>query len=534
MKHIHNTTWPEKAVIYQIYPRSFKDSNGDGIGDIQGIIQKLDYLVDLGIDAIWISPMYTSPMKDFGYDVSDYCNIEPMFGTLRDFDELIKKAHKRGIKIIMDFIPSHTSSHHPWFLESKSSKDNPKRDWYIWKDPKEDGTVPNNWLSVFGGSRWQYDEHTKQYYLHTFLVDQPDLNWRNQEVQQAMFDVLHFWLKKGVDGFRVDAFDHMFKDALFRDEPQNPKYKEGMEDPFESQLHIRTTQQAELYDMIKKFNEIVSEYEGDKFIVTESYVDLSALVKLYQAGTKHHAPFNFQFISLSWDAKIYRDFINEFDKQVGAHYLPTYVLGNHDRSRVASRIGQRGARAAALLQLTLRGVPTIYNGEEIGMEDSIIPEDKIQDPFEKNVPGMGLGRDPERTPMQWTSKQYSGFSEVETWLPIPKTAKEINVDVENNDPRSMLQLYKTLLQIRKTSNPLLFGKYTSIDLENDHIFAYVRQFEKEKLAIVLNFSNEQQTVTLPYEHAEIMINTFLDHTSGQKIPLKDFFLRPHEGYLLKI
>ncbi|HSW87757.1 MAG TPA: alpha-amylase family glycosyl hydrolase [Candidatus Saccharimonadales bacterium] len=527
-------TWPQKAVIYQIYPRSFKDSNNDGIGDIQGIIQKLDYLVDLGIDAIWISPMYKSPMEDFGYDVSDYCDIEPMFGTLKDFDELIKKAHKKNIKIIMDFIPSHTSSQHPWFIESKSSKDNSKRDWYIWKDPKEDGTVPNNWLSVFGGSRWEYEKKTKQYYLHTFLLDQPDLNWRNPEVQKAMFDVLHFWLKKGVDGFRVDAFDHMYKDALFRDEPPNPKYKKGNDDPFESQLHIRTTQQPELYTMIKNFNEIVSAYEGDKFIVTESYVDLPALVKLYQAGTKQHAPFNFQFISLPWEAKVYKEFIDEFDKQIGEQYLPTYVLGNHDRSRVSSRIGQNGARVAALLQLTVRGVPTIYNGEEIGMEDSIIPENKVQDPFEKNVPGMGLGRDPERTPMQWTSGEYAGFSEVEPWLPIPETAKEINAAVEDNDPKSMLQLYKILLRIRRISNPLLFGTYTSLPVTNTHVFAYVREYEGEKILIVLNFSDNEQTVTLPYTNAEIIINTFLDKKSGEKIAITEFSLQPHEGYLLKI
>lgn len=533
MRKTDDTTWPEKTVIYQIYPRSFKDSNNDGIGDIQGIIQKLDYLVDLGIDAIWISPMYKSPMKDFGYDVSDYCEIEPMFGILDDFDELVEKAHKKNLKIIMDFIPSHTSSQHPWFLESKSSTKNPKRDWYIWRDAKDNRTVPNNWLSVFGGSRWQYDNKTKQYYLHTFLIDQPDLNWRNPEVQKAMFDVLHFWLKKGVDGFRVDAFDHMFKDALFRDEPANPTYKEGLDDPFESQLHIRTTQQPELYDMIKKFHEIVSQY-GEKFIVTESYVDLPALVKLYHAGTKNHAPFNFQFISLAWEAKIYKEFIDKFDKHVGEHYLPTYVLGNHDRSRVATRIGQEGAKTAALLQLTLRGVPTIYNGEEIGMVDSVIPTDKVRDPFEKNVPGMGLGRDPERTPMQWNSEKYAGFSETKPWLPIPKSAKEHNVESENKDPKSLLQLYKKLLHLRKTSKALLFGKYKSLALQNDHIFGYIRTYEKETLVILLNFSNEEQTTILPYTKAEILINTSLDKTAGERVDTKNISLRPHEGYLLKL
>lgn len=525
--------WPQNAVIYQIYPRSFKDSNNDGIGDINGIIEKLDYLQDLGINTIWISPIFMSPMADFGYDVSNYCAIEPMFGTLQDFDKLVTEIHDREMKLLLDFVPSHTSIEHPWFLESKSSKNNPKREWYIWKDANHDGSAPNNWISIFGGSTWEYDKKTKQYYLHTFLKDQADLNWRNPEVQKAMMDALRFWLKKGVDGFRIDAFNHMYKHEEFLDDPNNPDYIPEKDDPYERHLHIYSKNQPELVSLISLFANTLAEY-GNKFMITESYIDHPTLISFYKASTHLHAPFNFDFIFLPWNAKAYKELIDRFDASVGKHYSPTYVLGNHDRPRVASRIGKTAARVAVLMQLTLRGIPTIYYGEELGMTNSAIPLRDIQDPFEKNVPGMGLGRDPERTPMQWNTQKYAGFSQTKPWLPIPEQAQKYNVATELKDPQSMLSFYKALLHYRKTAKALLYGEYTSLGLNDIPVFGYIRTHEKETLLVLLNFSDQPQNIMLGYKQAHIILNTLLDKPSGQIINLENFSLRPHEGYLLKI
>lgn len=528
-----NNHWPQNAVIYQIYPRSFKDTNNDGIGDIPGIIEKLDYLQELGINTIWLSPIFTSPMADFGYDISDYCNIEPIFGTLEDFDHLVKDVHSRDIKILLDFVPNHTSTQHPWFLESKSSKNNPKRDWYIWQDPKPDGSPPNNWISDFGGSAWEYDENTKQYYLHSFVKEQADLNWRNPKVEKAMFNFLRFWLKKGVDGFRVDAFNYIYKHKSFSDNHINKDYTPEKDNPLFSLIHKYSKDQPELIELIKKFNNFLGEF-GDKFMVTESYVsNWQQLITFYKAGTFLQSPFNFEFINLPWKADSYKNFIDEFDKKVTKKYLPTYVLGNHDRPRIANRIGKENIRVAALLQLTLRGVPTIYYGEELGMVNGVIPQDKIQDPFEKNVPGIGWGRDPERTPMQWTPKRYSGFSKVEPWLPIPESAQINNVELEQKDVNSILTLYKTILHYRRTSNALLFGEYQSLKLGDLHIFAYTRTYKNEKLLVVLNFSNNKQLVKLPYKKAKLLLNTLLDKKS-KSISIEKLLLRPHEGILFQI
>lgn len=529
--------WATK-VIYQIYPRSFKDNNNDGIGDIRGIIQKLDYINDdtersLGIDAVWISPIYKSPMADFGYDITDFCDLEPMFGTLDDFDLLVKELHARNMQIIMDYIPSHTSIEHPWFQESRSSRNNPKRDWYIWHDPKKDGMPPNNWISAFGGSRWEHDEKTGQYYLHTFIKEQADLNWRNPEVVETMLNVLRFWLKRGVDGFRVDAFDHIFKDTQFRDEPPNEKYIPGEMDPFNAQKHIYTTAQPELHDTIRLFQKVLDEF-GDKFMVTESYeIPIEHVVKLYKAGTPLHSPFNFEFITLPWDAQVYQKFIDEYDGVIPSSYVPNYILGNHDRHRVATRLGRDGARVAAMLQLTLRGMPTIYYGDEIGMQDVDVPPEKVQDPWEKNIPGERLGRDPVRTPMQWTREKYAGFSTVEPWLPVGNDYHAYNVEAEKSDPRSFFSLYRFLIHYRKKSKTLLYGSYSSVKLANPAIFAYVREYEDEKLLIVLNFANKGQDISLSFKDAKILCNSFLQIRNKQ-VDLSTLSLKPHEGYLCEL
>lgn len=531
--------WNTSDIIYHIYPRSFKDSNNDGVGDLKGILEKLDYLNDgtdnsLGINSIWLSPVYKSPMKDYGYDISDYYNIDPIFGTMEDFENLVEESHKRGINVIMDYVPNHTSSEHPWFLESRSSKENSKRDWYIWADPKSDGIPPNNWLSIFGGSAWEFDKQTNQYYLHTFVKSQPDLNWRNPDVVKEMLNVLRFWIEKGVDGFRVDAIYFLFKDKRLLDEPENPEYIIGKHDPFDQLRHIYTFEQPELFKTMKKFVEILEEYKN-KFMVAEVYIPLPKLIKIYhEVSHKWFAPFNFHLISLPWKAEEHKNFIDEYDKSVGELYIPTYVLGNHDRARLASRIGDSQIRIAAILLLTLRGIPFIYYGEEMGMKDVKIPEEKVLDPVEKNLPGLGLGRDPERTPMQWNGSEHAGFSRAEPWLPLSEDYKTNNIELYNNDPKSILSLYKKIIHFRKKSKALTWGKYLSLNINDDDVFVYSRIYEDETILIVLNYTNDEKLITLPFKEGTIILNTFLDKSSGEKINLKALELQPNEGLIINI
>ncbi|MBA3723713.1 MAG: alpha-glucosidase C-terminal domain-containing protein [Candidatus Levybacteria bacterium] len=526
------TNW-HQSVIYHIYPRSFKDSNKDGIGDLNGIIQKLDYVVELGADTIWISPTYPSPMRDFGYDISDFCNVDPLFGTLEDFDNLIQEAHNRNIKVIIDYIPGHTAWEHPWFVASASSRINPKRDWYIWRDPKPDGSVPNNWLSVFGGSRWEYDARTGQYYMHSFLKEMPDLNWRNPEVVDAMLEVLRFWLKRGIDGIRIDSFNVIYKHMDYLDEPLNPAYIHGENDPFREHDHIYTLSQPELLPLLKTFRKVLSEF-GDKFMVTESYVEMPQLLKLYRAGDSLHAPFNFNIFKLPWNLNEYKSFIDVFDKEVGHEYIPTYVLGNHDNHRIATKIGSNQARIAAMLQLTLRGMPTVYYGEEIGMIDGEISLDEMQDPWAKNVGDVRLGRDPQRTPMQWNTEKYAGFSTKKPWLPIGKQYMYSNVEIQQSDTQSMLNLYKTILHFRKQSPALLYGTYESLKIKNKNVYAYMRTYKTEKLLILLNFSEEEQKISLNIPTSQVICNSYLTKEKGSLMDLKNSTLAPFEGYILQL
>ncbi len=535
-----NEYWPRRAVLYHVYPLSFKDIDNDGKGDLKGIIEKLDYLNDgtensLGVEAIWLSPVYASPMADFGYDISDHYTIDPTFGDLSVFDTLIEEAHRRGIKVLMDFVPNHTSSKHPWFRESRSSRKSQKRDWYIWKNPKPDGSPPNNWISIFGGSAWTYSKKTKQYYLHTFFEEQPDLNWRNDEVRKAMFDVIRFWLKRGVDGFRTDALYHLMKDEQFRDDPPNPAFVAGRDNPYNAFLHIYSSgQEEELVSTTNVLCEVIGERK-DTFMISESYVSISEMMKLYRAcSNRLHAPFNFNLISLPWDAKTYRTFIDEFEASLDADDLPNYVLGNHDRSRIVTRMDRDRARLMALLLFTLRGLPVIYYGEEIGMENVPVSFRRIKDPLEKRVPGFNLGRDPERSPMQWSKELHAGFSRVKPWLPVAKNYILYNVESESKDPRSMLSFYRKLIHYRKHSPVLLRGSYRSFDVGNKDVFAYFREHRGDKLMALLNFSAEERSVSLPLKRGNIVSNTFLDRETGEKVNPKGFLLRPHEGYLLEI
>jgi alpha-glucosidase len=489
------TPWWQSAVIYQIYPRSFQDSNGDGIGDIPGITSRLSYLVDLGIDAIWISPIFLSPMKDFGYDISDYTAIDPIFGTMNDFDDLLLAAHSHGLKVLLDFVPNHTSDQHPWFVASKSSRTDPKRDWYIWRDPASDGGPPNNWLSEFGGSAWEFDSRSGQYYYHAFLSSQPDLNWRNHDVVSAMHDVLRFWLRKGVDGFRVDVIWHLIKDDRFRDNPINPDYQEG-KPPHQRVIPAYTTDLPEVLDVVAGLRRVIDEF-ADRLLIGEIYLPIERLVAYYGRnldGT--HLPFNFSLLDTPWTARDIADLIHQYEAALPAGGWPNWVLSNHDRPRIAGRVGPGQAAVAAMLLLTLRGTPTIYYGDEIGMPQSVIPDDQVRDPFEKNVPGIGIGRDGGRSPMQWDTTGNAGFSTAQPWLPLAERAISINVEMLRQEPPSILNLYKRLIAARRTNTALTLGSYTP-HMTDQGLLIYIRQFEEKRVLVILNLTPVDSVVTFP-------------------------------------
>jgi len=535
-----NYLWWQTGVIYQIYPRSFQDSNGDGVGDLPGITRRLDYLSDtLGVDAVWLSPIYPSPMHDFGYDVADYCDIHPMFGTLDDFDRLLEEAHRRGLKMILDLVPNHTSDEHPWFLESRSSLDNPKRDWYIWREPAPAGGPPNNWLSHFGGPAWTFDEKTGQYYLHQFVKQQPDLNYRNPDVVEAMLDAMRFWLDRGVDGFRVDVIGLMMKDPEFRDEPLNPNW-DGVY-PFTKLQHIYTANLPEVHDLIGKMRTLLDSYD-DRMMVGETYLPNDELMKYY--GTTDmlecHLPFNFQLILAKWIAPGVRKMVDDYESVLPGDAWPNWVLGNHDQHRLATRIGPSQARVANMLLLTLRGTPTCYYGDELGMEDVAIPPEKIQDPPAVNQPEIAhiVGRDPERTPMQWDVSPNAGFSapEVEDlWLPIAANYKAVNVASELKDPHSFLNYYRSLLAIRKATPALLWGDYRSHDLGSpetqQNCFVYERRAGDQSVMVALNFSGQDQTIGLSGSgKGRVILSTNLDRE--EEVDLAGFALRANEGCII--
>lgn len=484
---MHDYYWWQTGIIYQIYPRSFQDSNNDGVGDLQGIIHRLDYLKWLGVKAVWISPIYPSPMADFGYDISDYKNIDPIYGTLSDFDELLREIHARDMKLIMDLVPNHTSSLHPWFLESRSSRDNPKRDWYLWYDALPDGNPPNNWLSVFGGPAWEWDEKTGQYYYHAFLKEQPDLNWRNPEVRQAMYDIMRFWLNKGVDGFRVDVIWHLIKDSQLRDNPKNPNY-DAHTATYEQLLPVYSTDQPEVHEIVQEMRAILDSYH-ERMMIGEIYLPIHKLVTYYGTNSNGaHLPFNFMLISLPWDAQKIASAIDEYESALPEKAWPNWVIGNHDQPRITSRVGVQQAKIAAMLLLTLRGTPTMYYGDEIGMRDVPVPFEEVQDPQGKNMPDKNLSRDPARTPMQWNSSPNAGFTNSMPWLRIDKRFPRLNVENQKTDSYSMLSFYRKLIHLRQTENCLIHGDYRPVH-SNNQMLAYWRQWNDTVLLVVLNLSH---------------------------------------------
>lgn len=497
MKHDSSSgaAWWQRGVVYQIYPRSFQDSNGDGIGDLRGIAQRLDYLTWLGVDAIWLSPIYPSPMKDFGYDISDFLNIDPIFGTLADFDALVEEAHRRALKVILDFVPNHTSDQHPWFQESRRDRRDPRRDWYVWRDPAPDGGPPNNWLSEFGGPAWTYDEATGQYFYHAYLKEQPDLNWRNPDVVHAMHDVLRFWFDRGVDGFRIDVLHHLVVDAAFRDNPPNPEFVPGAR-PSHALLRAHTVDQPEIQDIITGLRKVADEY-SERVLIGEIHLPIERLVTYYGVELSGiHLPFNFNLIGAPWSAAILREIISAYEAALPGGAWPNWVVGNHDTSRVASRIGIKGARLAQMLLLTLRGTPTMYYGEELGMADVPVPPELVQDPFEKNVPGIGVGRDPARTPMRWMGHNHGGFTTGEPWLPVGQDLARCNVESEAADPDSMLSLTRRLLRLRREEPALAIGDYQGLPCD-DQCLAYQRSYEGRRLLVMMNFSEGPRRLPLP-------------------------------------
>lgn len=522
--------WWQRGIVYQIYPRSFQDSDGNGIGDLTGIRNRLDYLHWLGVDAIWISPIYPSPMADFGYDVSDYCGIDPRFGIFADFDEMLAKAHALGLRVILDFVPNHTSDQHPWFVESRSSRRNAKRDWYIWRDPAPDGGPPNNWVSNFGGSGWEWDATTGQYYYHAFLKEQPDLNWRNPAVRRAMYDVLRFWLKRGVDGFRVDVIWHLIKDAQFRDNPINPGYMPN--DPeIRRFLQVYSADRPEVHAIISEMRDVIDEYEG-RLLIGEIYLPIERLVTYYGEGLRGaHLPFNFQLIEAPWNAQSIHRMIKEYEAALPHGGWPNWVLSNHDQKRIASRIGVHEARVAAMLLLTLRGTPTLYYGDEIGMERVEIPPDEVQDPWEKNEPGLGVGRDPSRTPMQWDDSPNAGFSAARPWLPTAANFKTCNVESLKRDPQSILTLYRRLIALRRKSSALTVGTYRMLEA-HDRVLVYERHQADDELVIALNLGHTHHTIALPQMRSfQSVLSTHLD--GGVNLSPGQLTLRPCEGIILR-
>ncbi|MEZ4590821.1 MAG: alpha-amylase family glycosyl hydrolase [Chloroflexota bacterium] len=525
--------WWQTGIVYQIYPRSFQDSNGDGVGDLPGIEQRLGYLRDLGVDAIWISPIYPSPMADFGYDVSDYTDIHPLFGTMADMDRLIAAAHDHNLKLILDFVPNHTSNEHPWFLESRSSRSNPKRDWYIWRDPAPDGGPPNNWLSRFGGPAWTLDAETGQYYLHSFLKEQPDVNWRNPELRAAMLDALRFWLNKGVDGFRVDVSYRSMKDAQFRDNPPNPNWREGM-DPFKQVIELYTRNTPDIAHFNRWLREVADEYD-DRVLIGEINLPPQELVAHYgRSQDGFHLPFNFNLIFTPWQATAVRQLIETYEAALPAGAWPNWVLGNHDQHRIASRVGADQARVAMLLLLTLRGTPTLYYGDELGLLDGEIAPEQVQDPWEKNVPGLGLGRDPERTPMPWTAAPNAGFCPPDAipWLPLNAEAGTVNVASQRSDPDSMLIFTEKLIQLRGETAALHQGSYRSLSAP-DGVLAYERAHGKQRRWVVLNLTGEAKSWPLPEGSGATAVLLTTEATpptlTGNTLPL-----RPNEGIVLAV
>jgi alpha-glucosidase len=524
--------WHPGIVLYELNPLSFCDSNGDGFGDIGGILKKLDYLrgttMALGVGGISLMPIYSSPMADWGYDVSDHKSIDPRFGTMEDFGELVEAVHARGMRLVLDFVALNTSVMNPWFDESRKSTDNPKRDWYIWADPK-DGHEPNNWLSYCGGPAWTLDESTGQYYLHTYLKEEPDLNWRNEEVREAMLEVLTFWLKKGVDGFRASGLQLLLKDLQLRDDPVNPNWHEGMP---ESERNLRTYSggQAELTQVTDAICSSMG-HTPEEGLLADIYLDIPGLNQVFDVCRRHsaHAMKKMDLTALSWSATNYKAFIDEYESSLSQEEWPSYILGRPDKHRLVSRFGKTKASLMAMMQLTLRGMPVIYFGDELGLEDGKVTAEQARAVAEIRDPGCDLGHDYARTPMPWNSEREAGFSTGTPWLPIDGLARRKNVELQESQPDSVLNMYRHLIHLRRTSPALNLGDYRSIDTGNENVFGYLREHELQRYLVILNFSGKDQTVRFKGRVGAWIAGTHTVDGDGRSMTPAEITLEAYEG-----
>ena len=480
--------WWQRGVVYQVYPRSFQDSNSDGVGDLPGVRQRLDYLHWLGVDAIWLSPIFRSPMADFGYDVADYTDVDPLFGSVDDVDSLVEDLHARGMHLLLDLVPNHTSNLHPWFLDSRSSHAAAHRDWYIWRDARPDGSPPNGWIASFGGSAWEWDDLTGQYYFHSFLKEQPDLNWSNPDVRAHMFDVMRFWLRRGVDGFRIDVVNLLAKRFELERLPDHVAIDPSIvDDPARVAAVMRRQLWAatpDIHSIMRQLRSVADEFD-DRLLIGEVWLPMRRLVRFYGTDlTGLHLPFNFQLLTIPWSAASVHRAIAEYEAALPEGAWPNWVVGNHDRPRIATRVGPAQARVAALLLLTLRGTPTIYYGDELGMTDPEIPVSAQRDP--QGLRG-GESRDPARTPMRWDTSARAGFSDAEPWLPVGTDVAPRNVASERDDPGSMLSLCRRLLELRRKERALNLGEWLDAGYTESAI-AYVRSDGPRRFLVAANLT----------------------------------------------
>ncbi len=530
------TPWWKHGVIYQIAVSSFADANGDGRGDLRGIIERLDYLNDgtgasLGVDAIWLTPIHPSPLSDFGYDVCDYRSIDPRFGTMEDFEELLAECHRRGMRVVMDLVLNHTSVEHPWFVESRSSRDNPKRDWYIWRDGRAPGKPPNSWVAVSEGSAWEYDTATGQYYYHAFLPFQPDLNWRNPEVREEMFGVTRYWLAKGVDGFRLDLVNCLYEDAELRNNP--PKLGPR---PYLAQKHLHDLSQPESLVVASELRGLVEDF-GDRVLMGEVLTETPDVCVDYLGdGTDRlHLSFYLDFIRNTWSAEGFRRSVRWLEEHIPPDAWPCYYLNNHDLPRSFTRLGRRNPRArakvAAAMLLTLRGTPILYYGEEVGMPTSRVPRKLLDDPIGQKFWPLRVGRDGSRTPMHWSASENAGFSAWESWLPVDSSYRTRNVEDERARPDSVLTWYRQLLSLRTASPALNSGDYHEIVGVPKGVFAYSRQAGAEEVAVYLNFTAKRVECAPPEGRAwRVLAST---HGADTARDLSRVQLEPNEALLLR-
>nr|WP_319776045.1 alpha-amylase family glycosyl hydrolase [uncultured Sphaerochaeta sp.] len=528
------TTWWEECIVYQIYPRSFQDTNGDGIGDLQGIIKRMDYLVSLGIDAIWLSPIYCSPMADFGYDIADYQDVDPVFGTLDDVDQVIQEAHTRNIKIIFDMVLNHTSIDHPWFQESRQSKNNEKADYYIWSD-----SIPNNWQGAFGKRAWSYDEKRKQYYLHSFLEEQPDLNWRNEKVVDAMFTILKYWLDRGVDGFRLDVVNCIVKDKTLR---SNPRIVGSRPRPYDMQRHIFDRNRPGTHQKLRMMRQLVDAYP-DRMLVGEIMVELPGEPELAASflgrnRDELHLSFDFSLAYIRFNAIKWQRSAKRWCEAIGKSRIPSWVLNNHDIPRVVSRLSGNVAKAklAALFLLTQRGSIFLYYGEELGLPDSKVPWKAIKDPLGKRYWPIHPGRDPARGPMIWNNEEGHGFTDGESWLPFASNADSYAVTEQERDASSMLHYYRALIGMRRAEPVFRRGICTFLDTNNNHVVCYIREYEDEKRLMLLNFSGRKQRVSIRdknYPKGDWILR-FTSQRMLSDAKAESFMLQPWQGCIYSL